>query len=192
MDLVMMKTKSDIRQDYFQWLCEKMHVDCGADSYWFLMRELHDIPFISIVDHDENRAYDGTSLRERYFAESSWMDNFDALDGPCSMLEMLVALSERISFELGDPDYGEPRPDRYFWEMMDNLELADLSDSKWDEMDGDFRTRCAIDILLNREYDEDGKGGLFPLKYNNGINQREIEIWYQMQGYLNERIPCNR
>jgi hypothetical protein len=40
---------------------------------------------------------------------------------------------------------------------------------------------------VNREYDPDGRGGLFPLDGTHA-NQREVELWYQMQAYIIERM----
>ena len=42
-----------------------------------------------------------------------------------------------------------------------------------------------LDGFINRQYEANGEGGLFPLK---GVceDQREVEIWYQMNAYLYE------
>ena len=39
-----------------------------------------------------------------------------------------------------------------------------------------------IDIFLNREYAENGEGGLFTV--NGYEDMRTVEIWYQMCWYL--------
>jgi hypothetical protein len=39
--------------------------------------------------------------------------------------------------------------------------------------------------LVERTYQKNGKGGLFPLK-QPAKDQRRVEIWYQMAAYLNE------
>ena len=43
-----------------------------------------------------------------------------------------------------------------------------------------------LNIWLERRYDEDGKGNIFPLK-DPIKDQKTVEIWYQMQSYLLEK-----
>jgi hypothetical protein len=86
-----------IRQDYFQWLCEIVRVNNNNTSYWILLRELHSREFIWTVANDDNRAKDGCDLRDEYIHYKRYED-CRCLDGPCSVLEMLIALARRIDF----------------------------------------------------------------------------------------------
>ena len=63
--------------------------------------------------------------------------------------------------------------------MINNLGLGDMIDSRFDE----FYVEETIDIFLNREYQSNGKGGLFTIK-NCDYDLREVEIWYQLCWYL--------
>jgi hypothetical protein len=92
------------------------------------------------------------------------------------MLEMLVGLSRRLSFECE----GESRD--WFWHLMENLGLRyynDRSTYSKEHIDG------ILDRVIWRTYNPDGEGGLFPLR-NSEQDQRGIEIWYQLSAYILE------
>ena len=42
-----------------------------------------------------------------------------------------------------------------------------------------------MQIFLNREYEPNGRGGLFTVN-NSPADMRTVEIWYQFMWYLNE------
>ncbi len=42
-----------------------------------------------------------------------------------------------------------------------------------------------LERLIWRQYQEDGQGGFFPLAWPEQ-DQREVELWYQMNAYLAE------
>jgi hypothetical protein len=100
--------------------------------------------------------------------------------GPCSILEMMVALAIRCEEEIMyDPDIGD-RTAQWFWCMIANLGLGGITDDVYD--------RAYVDDilirLLYREYEPDGRGGLFRIR-NCEYDLREVEIWCQMLWYLN-------
>jgi hypothetical protein len=101
-------------------------------------------------------------------------------DKPCSVLEMLVALSMRCEETImsdGECD----RTGVWFWSMLNNLGLTEMDDSHFNE-------RKAYDIIqrfLDREYSYYGEGGLVTVK-NPGGDMRTAEIWYQIMWYLDE------
>lgn len=193
----MVKTKinvgATIRQDYFQWLCEVANVVGNSTPYWLLAGYLHSKEFkTGKITNDENRIMDGISLREEYIrtggviGKAPLEDIYDSIDGPCSMLEFLVALARRIEFQLGDPDEGVDRTPVYFWEMCDNLGLTEYSDGFFVELDGKNSCDEIIQTLIKRSYQPNGYGGLFPLD-NPPKDQRRVEIWSQMNSYIAER-----
>jgi hypothetical protein len=152
----------------------------GAVSYRKLFTFLHDVEFVHFVPHDENRADDGIALRYRYCQIHRCEDMEYYLSGPCSVLEMMVALAirceERImcDFEKGD------RTAQWFWSMITSLGLGGMTDYNFNEwVAGDIITR-----FLNREYDRDGKGGLFTIRRWNR-DARDVEIWHQLLAYCN-------
>ena len=178
----------DIEQDYFHWLCEMVHIDQEGTSYWLLAKELHRVKFYSMVPHDENRASDGIELREEYLKEINY-PRFVDICGECSVFEMLIGLARRMDFETGDPYDFENSVDRtsyWFWEMIDNLDLIAFDDDSYVEYNGMDEVPKIIENFLERNYSRDGVGGLFPI-YRSKEDQRKVEIWYQMNQYLNER-----
>ena len=89
------------------------------------------------------------------------------------------ALQELTEYIMSDPEQGD-RTRIWFWTMISNLELDDMIDSKFN---ADY-VGNAVQRLLNREYERDGKGGLFRIKHCK-YNLRNVEIWYQANWYLN-------
>lgn len=174
----------DIREDYFGWLyymmCDKRY---GSISYRQLLRCLHDIEFTYLIDLDSNRAEDGIDLRYRYSYYNGLKEVPDCLDGPCSVLEMIAALAIRCEDDIMENSEIGNRTAQWFWQMITNLGLGAMNDSKFDE----DRVRKVIDIFLNREYEPNGRGGLFRIN-NCNHDLRDVEIWHQMCWYLNNIV----
>lgn len=178
----------DINQDYFQWLCELVHVDQVDTSYWILAKDLYRKEFYSLVPHDENRASDGLELREEYMREINY-PKYISIDRECSVLEMLIALARRMDFETGDPydlNNSNDKTAYWFWEMIDNLGLLPYCDDDYVDFGGMTQVDGILDEFLERGYSWDGHGGLFPLD-SSEEDQRDVEIWYQMNAYLMEK-----
>lgn len=183
-------TEAEVRQSYFEWLCDKVRANSEEDSYYILMKDLHNRQFIPIIDNDANRAYDGMELRERFVAtelqyEDAWKMDMAA---ECTVLELLVALAMEMDYQLctDDHDYAY----KYFWEMLSNLGLSRFKDSTYAERrpSAMFQIDAILDDFLIRDYEPDGTGNIFPLKYPTE-DQRGVEMWYQMQAYLGENYP---
>lgn len=128
--------------------------------------------FVWLIPNDDNRAKDGKDLRTE-FLESTGLECQDSnwLRLGCSVLEMFVALSRRLAFET------DGESSRWFWQLVDNVGLT-LSFSK-------RRIDERLDELIWRNYQPDGTGGLFPLRHPHA-DQRQVEIWYQLNAYLLE------
>lgn len=183
----------NIEQDYFHWLCELVHIDQEDTSWWLVAKDLHRKIFYPIIDRDENRALDGLELRER-FLEDEWYMDRECIEGECSVLEMLVALAQRMDFETGnayETNGNEDRTAYWFWEMMENLGLIHFDDESYVELDGQTYVDDIIDEFVERKYEYNGRGGLFPLRYADR-DQRDVEIWYQMSSYLYEHDEIGR
>lgn len=181
-------TKDELNNAYFQWMyqlvCDERY--SKRLSYQKLLRRLHDIPFTYALPMDENREADGIDLRYRFGYENMHEDAMIAayLDvRPCSVLEMLVALASRCEDHvMADPDIGD-RTGQWFWSMIINLGLGSMMDAKFDRDYVDEVVRR----FLNREYEQNGKGGLFTIEHCE-YDLRSIEIWYQMCWYLGRII----
>lgn len=171
-----------LKERYFNWLYNK--VICSKLSYRKLLMRLHEIPFTYILMMDENRLEDGLDLRYRFGQEEEIpqveiVNRIDISD--CSVLEMMAALAIRCEESImNDPEIGD-RTSRWFMEMLRNLGLSTMDDANYNQEEVDRK----IDIFLHRRYASDGKGGLFRLKHCSD-DLRNVQIWYQMNWYLNE------
>lgn len=176
-------TRDDVINSYFEWLynlmCDRKFAK--GVSYRKLFVFLHSTEFIYFVGRDVNRAHDGVKLRERY-ARSLGMPGIpDCLDGPCSVLEMMIALSIRCEETIMDNPHIGDRTKQWFWEMVCNLGLGSMMDDIFDKT----YAQDVIDTFLERKYKPNGEGGLFIIN-NTPKDLRKVEIWYQLCWYLDD------
>lgn len=137
---------------------------------------LHDKEFVWLVPNDDNRIADALEVRAEWADENGADANFAS----ASFLEVLIALSRRMAFMTDEDAEG------WAWRFLVNLGLDDKTDrllSK-DEREVDE----ILDACIWRTYKKDGRGGFFPLQRPHR-DQREVEIWYQMQDYVGEIHP---
>lgn len=163
----------DDPNSYFDYLCSK----CGrlGRTHTQLLEQLLRKPFKVKVRMDANRNEDGLALRDGHP---------DAPGGSrASLLEVLVALAERACFMSDSDDTG-------WWmrEMLDNVGLTWFSDTAYDNNSSAHREVDAIvATLLDRQYEVNGSGGLFPLRNPSG-DQTRVELWYQLGQYVTENF----
>lgn len=167
---------------YFEWLYSRLGSVRNrnpARSYWGLYRQLYTKEFIWLVANDDNRVEDGKELRHE-FVEAHGSDGVDPLwlSLGCSMLEMLIALSCRASFE------SDMTPGEWFYSFLQNLGLDHYTDENYKSSDVGVVDEI-LDRVIYRTYLPDGIGGLFPLR-NPSNDQRTVELWYQLAAYLIE------
>lgn len=171
-----------VRSDrlYFDWLCSLVADQQQASCYQQLLTYLDKVAFRYILSMDLNRAADGVDLRYRY--ESECLIECSR-QGPCSVLEMMVALSVRCEEHImADPDMGN-QTSRWFWEMIDSLGLYSQDDRNFEEA----YVQETVNCFLDREYKFNGEGGLFTLAHPRR-DLRNVEIWCQLCWYLDELI----
>lgn len=176
-----MRIEDKVKNDYFEWMYDLMCEGRFAKTitYRRLFTFLHDTEFVYFVPYDENRAQDGISLRYRYCMLHNCEEYEYCLIGPCSVLEMMVALAIQSEHIMCDPDKGD-RTAQWFWGMMTSLGLSSMNDTNFNE----WIVNDAVTRFLNREYDRDGRGGLFTIRRWNR-DARTAEIWHQLMAYLN-------
>lgn len=176
-------TGEPLDETYFEWLYSRVapvSLKNPRRTYWNLLKQLHMKQFVWFIPNDDNRVADGKDLRAEFLNEmdiseidEAWM----ALE--CSVLEMLIGLSRGVAFI--DLE-GQP-PEHWFWLFLDNLGLRSYVDAHpIDEEEVDE----VLNRLIFRNYDEDGRGGIFPLR-NPEKDQRKVELWYQANYYVIER-----
>ncbi|MET0786121.1 MAG: hypothetical protein ABWY25_05395 [Paenisporosarcina sp.] len=165
---------------YFNWLYAKVarhNVTTPSNRYQSLLYALHSTEFVWLVTGDDNRAQEGKNLRRDFFRESRITEPDDSwifLD--CSILEMMIALAQRLEFQTEDLNATE-----WFWTFLDNLGLSDISDAVYHE--NAYRIPQILDLFVWRLYDDLGRGGLFPLNETTH-DQRKLELWYQFCEYV--------
>lgn len=185
--MTMRRARSDagVQTDYYNWLAEAVGVNQQYNSYWLLLKALHKREFIPMIPNDQNRAIDGTNLRVDWMNEVG-IDDTMALDGPCSMLEMLIGLAIRMEFACD-----EKTMRGWFWVILDNCGLSRYADEAYYDLRGVVVVPQILDKIIKREYHRNGQGGLFPLRHPNG-DQKRVEIWYQMNAYILENYSEGR
>lgn len=180
------------RKHYFDYLCDLVNIGGQkAGSYYILAEALYDKEYYWSVENDGNRENDGYNLRYSWWNEEGFKDPahcLDALCGPCTVLEMLIALAIRMEDSiLYDVEKGS-RVDIWFFDMIRNLGLEEATDEN-NEPAMIEAIDYAVDTLLDRKYDRHGqKGGLFPVhRLSRGKDMRKMEIWFQMHAYIQEK-----
>lgn len=170
-----------IEGQYFDWLCAKvLDRTTHNPNYHDLMRILYSEEFTWEVNGDHNRAEEGKDLRVEFlhFAELDSEEEPGWFDGPCSVLEMLIAFSKKAEFQTDLPSK------QWFWKFLENLELHEyrrLSDHR------DLgKVEEILQKFLQRTYRHDGQGGLFPMR-SPRRDQRKEELWHQFFDYLEEQ-----
>lgn len=173
-------------EDYFIWLYGQVgsvKIRNRSKTYWKLLRLLHGKEFTwSDIAMDENRAQDGRDLRLDFLhvtgGASSKKEVTEWMSMGCSFLELLIALSRKLAFE------ADGAVSDWFWVLIANLGLEGCTDAYPPDpviLEG------ILDKVIDRKYAPNGVGGLFPLE-NTDEDQRGVELWYQAQAYLLERI----
>lgn len=168
-----------MRQRYLDWLNDiSTH-----GEYHELSECLHNIIFNPIMEMDCNRAEDGIELRYNFGYEFDIPQPEIAAEldtRPCSVLEMMVALCLKMDGVVSD--YEESLVPLYFEVMLDGLHLREYVDGNFYEEDVKER----IETFMQRDYFEDGDGGLFYIDPPPG-DMRKMEIWEQAMWFLSSR-----
>lgn len=166
---------------YLRWL--RALVDQPGPSYDILFDIAWTTSYEYYVPNDGQRALDGLKLRRQFESETSFrLPNL----GQCRILEFLIGLAYRLNETVYD--HNDPNREPYwFWTLIRNLDLEIYTDEfDFDSIHAEIYD--AFGFLNTRSYEPDGSnGGLFPLK-KPLRDQRRVEVWYQMQAYLNENM----
>lgn len=175
-----MKTSNRrIKRDlpYFDWLVIKVE----GNKHLGLLNIAFDMPFISLIPNDENRIQDGLELRKEWFKKYGTDFDID-FNQQSNLFEVLVALSIRIEGVTSDVDNRRYTAKYWFWKMIENLGLNGY-DYTHLTPSGIENIRETFLAMINREYQPNGQGGLFPFREVDR-DQRDVELWYQMHQWL--------
>ena len=178
----MSSQRNQIINEYFDWMSGLVNNNTYSDRTSFnkLLMYLHTTEFRYSIPRDRNRAEEGIALRWQFFYEHPDLDR-DAeeyLRGPCSVLEMMIALAIHCEDMMAN-EYKGDRTSQWFWGMVVSLGLGGMTDDQFDRHFVDY----TINKFLDRDYEPNGKGGLFTIR-NCDRDLREVEIWYQLNWYL--------
>lgn len=192
-------SEADILWDYFMYLCRSVGLN-GPDkeqsyrtketddkTYFVLALKMFNLRYKVLVDFDRNRVEDARKLREDFALNQSRYKQYAILDTPgASMLEVIIALVNRFDTYVMMTEDGEDRSKQWFWEMMKNSGLDIFVDSYFEEHEnGHMECDSVLNIINDRTYSFDGKGGFFPLLQPKS-DVRRRELWFQMHDYFNE------
>lgn len=181
--------RNQINDEYFEWLSELVYGErqFSRENFGKLLVHLHNTDFRYSIAMDQNRAEDGIDLRYRFALDLGYEGRTevitDDLEGPCSMLEMMVALATRCEENImDDPRYGN-RTGQWFWSMVTSLGLGCMTNERFDEA---YVEEC-LERFFNHDYDFDGRGGLFTVR-DCKCDMRDVEIWRQLCWYVDSIV----
>lgn len=165
---------------YLTWLYDQIGAVSNhhpESSHWRLISQLYTKEFFWFVPNDDNRLADGLELRAEWASRNHITDD-EWMSLGCSMLEMMIALAQRASFETDET------PAAWFWRFTDNLVIGQYTNQTYNaqvEKEVDY----ILTRVIERSYEPNGVGGLFPL-HRPRVDQRKVEIWYQLSAYILE------
>lgn len=168
-----------LKKRYFSYLkkfvCDDNH---DGKNYTCIFRHLYNKEFYSVIEEDDNRIADAAEFRAEFERNNGYYE--PVLNEPISVLEVMVALADRCEQSImGNFEYGD-RTSEWFWYMIESLGLLYFDDYNYDM----YFVDEIIDKMLDREYEPDGRGGLFYIEGFDG-DLRNVEIWYQLNYWLN-------
>lgn len=183
----------DLENLYFEWLLTCLNVDGVEEGVAYVGGLLHNCEFKRRVGNDVNRSLDGLNLRRSFlasFAEADYDPHVTnaLMQSECSWFEMLVALAKHLDFQY---DGGS---ENRFVEMLYNINLSVLFYTPGTQITQVVyqHDQALVDQTINlideSEFNQDGLGGLFPLRHNHHPDQRGVELWDQQAAYFSEQL----
>lgn len=177
-----MATES-LDERYFLWLYSQVaspNTRARVRLYKKLLGQLHEKEFVWLVANDDNRVEDGRALRDEFAEEHGVQGSEQWHADPCTMLELFLVLARSLAFQMDD------EVDIWFWHLVEVLGLKRYNDLEYDTLASEIIDE-ALDNVIWRRYEPNGVGGLFPLRHAEE-DQREVELWYQLNAYLLEQF----
>lgn len=164
---------------YRNWLMDIVDL---TDDYSDLCDTLLSIEFEYSVGNDCDRAEDGLELRREFeeLVRAKCSDNT-----PCTMLEMLVAVSSRAAELMYEGDEGES-PGYYFWIFIVNLGLNRCHNRE------DFRRqqRKIVDVCATYMSRSDENVDIVVVNHPPR-KWAKMEIWKKINWFLTENYYKN-
>ena len=113
---------SDMAQnEYFEYLCNLVNITDDPDSYKMVAKFMFKTDAYSLLPLDKNREEDGKNIRQQFISKYNLIDK-GILEKPCSFLELLIGMCERMAFNVDESseieNYGY-----FFKQMINTLDL---------------------------------------------------------------------
>nr|WP_296955068.1 hypothetical protein [uncultured Mediterraneibacter sp.] len=175
---------NDLKKDYFEWMYHKVCDGRFAkeNSHRKLLSYLNSVEFTWILDADATRAEDGEEGLRRTYTYENNIESRRGLDGPCTVLELILNMAYRCEEIMDDATMGD-RTVQWFWQMITNLGLGGMADRRYDQE----YVAETVDRFLNRDFEPDGHGSLFVIR-NCKTDLRDVPIWTSMLWYLDTMV----
>lgn len=158
--------------EYYHWMIDQVSDRYYDNRYYSkLLFDLDNIEYTWSISLDENRAKDGLQMRYEQGCDRKGM--------PCSILEMMVALSLRV---VRDGYISEDEICTFFWDMIKTVGLYFNDDYNYDSDLTDER----IANMLNHEYNYDGSDGALFIVNEPRNDMRDTQIWMQAMWHIAE------
>lgn len=176
------RNKEALKEEYLRWLEPQLKDEHATrtKTYWDLANLMFETEFTWSVPMDDNRLVDAMDLRVEFARLFRASPNRLRSLGPPSFLEVLIVLSRKMAFTAGGSAPG------WAWQLLNNIELLRMSDplsrAKYN------RAQEIMHVVISRTYAPDGTGGFFPLAWPDD-DQTKIELWYQLNAYVEELHP---
>lgn len=148
-----------------------------------LMYELfrREFAWLDTYPLEENRAKDGTAIRDHFL--KTYDETPDKIpQGPCRVLEMLIAFAVRIDTITHDYTIGH-RPWEFLEMFLINLGFDELTDTEIQPIRDAGYINDRLEIWMSHNITPDGQGGLFRfLRPVHAINS--LTNWDQMNRWV--------
>lgn len=176
---------------YYRWLISLIdpppHVISAIRVHGILLYSLwrRDFFWMDRYEREEDRANDGRCLRERFIMEFDMTPDM-VPQGPCNVLEMLIAFAIRIDNTVHDWTIGS-RPWEWIEMFLSNLGLSDFTDDNLHPRDESY-IDSKLERWMSHGIGRRGEGGLFRFK-KPVPNIAAMTSWDQMQHWVIEQFP---
>lgn len=144
------------------------------------MSALDKIIFVPYLERDTARVNDVYNFRDEF----SELKRRQIPNTSASVLEVLVCLSRKIDRDiLYDSEKGD-RSSTWFWMLMQNTHLLDLTDDVYKQypQDAEYRIRRWAEEWMYRKYSEYNTGLFIFRKPVKNLNK--LDLWSQTNKYI--------
>lgn len=175
--------------EYYNYLMSLIDPPIGVDSpirdHGMLLYELWEREFcwLGEYNNDECRANDGKQLREEYLMIFDRTPEY-VPQGPCKILEMLIAFALRIDNTVHDWRIGH-RPWEWMEMFIDNLGLSQMVDDSIGPHDIP-ELDARLDVFMSHNLGPMNEGGLF--RFKKPVRPNRLDLWGQMNKWIIENF----